>query len=296
MAVILNHDIIESPPAPAATVVLLRDGTRGLEVLLVKRHGRSEVLGGAYVFPGGKLDEQDLGVEPSQLDLPPQDLRGAWGQDDLDPTMACGLFVAALRETFEECNLLLHPLRPDAVSQVALLRQRLDAGQSFLPSLRDLGLMPLQTKQLLPWARWISPPMPSMSKRRFDTRFFMALAPDGQQAQHDAREITETLWIRPQDAIRAYWEDRMMLANVQLITLMELSRIATAREVLAIGRQRKPPVVRPEPFDEDGQRVVCYPGDPRHSQAQAVWRGPTRLTYRHGRFEPEGGLQALLEA
>lgn len=296
MTVTLNHDIIDSAPVPAATVVVLRDGIEGLEVLLVKRHSRSEVLGGAYVFPGGKLDEQDCQVMPSQLDHTPQELCRALRQDDLDTASACGLYVAALRETFEECNLLLHSMRSRASAQAASLRRQLGQGQGFLAGLQALGLMPLQTRHLVPWSRWISPPMPSMSKRRFDTRFFMALAPDGQQAQHDAREITETRWIKPADAIRAYWGKRMMLANVQLITLMELSRITSAPDVLAIGRRRRPPLIRPEPFDIDGQRVVCYPGDPSHSQKQSAWHGPTRMTFRNGRFEPEGGLQALLDA
>ena len=159
----------------------------------------------------------------------------------------------------------------------------------------EVALLPLQTRHIRPWSRWISPLMPSMSKRRFDTRFFIALAPMHQEAHHDAHEITEALWLRPEQAIRQYWAGQMMLANVQLLTLMELARIPSARQALEMAAQRRPMLIQPEPHDIGGQRVVCYPGDPKHPVRQAAWRGPTRMTYRNGRFEPDGGLQALLD-
>lgn len=298
MNIQINHEIVRSAPVAAATVVLLRDHADGLEVLLVRRHGQSEVLGGAYVFPGGKLDEPDCRVDAAQLDQSPTELHRKLGQHDLDLPTAAGLYVAALRETFEECGLLLHMTDGPEGQQMELhraLRQRLAQGEGFLSAMAQVGLMPLQTQQLRPWSRWISPLMPSMSKRRFDTRFFVAMAPPHQRASHDQHEITETLWLRPEQAIRRYWEGQMMLANVQLLTLMELARIPTARRALELADERKPLIIQPEPHDVDGQRVVCYPGDPGHPVRQAAWRGPTRMTYRNGRFEPDGGLQALLE-
>ena len=65
-------------------------------------------------------------------------------------------------------------------------------------------------------------------------------------------------------------------------------------QVLAAARSRPPVLIEPEPFDLDGRRVICYPGDPAHSIAERAWPGPTRLTYRNQRFEPDGGLGALL--
>ncbi len=294
----INHEVIHDAPVAASTVVLLRDQADGLEVLLVRRHGQSEVLGGAYVFPGGKLDAQDCQVDAAHLDQSPADLHRRLGQADLDLPSAAGLHVAALRETFEECALLLHETALPAQEHTQMgqaLRQELAAGQAFAPAMAAIGLAPLQTRLIQPWSRWISPRMPSMSKRRFDTRFFVAMAPPHQHARHDEHEITEAVWLRPEQAIRRYWEGHMMLANVQLITLMELARFSTARQALELARQRKPMVIQPEPHDIDGQRVVCYPGDPGPPVQQAAWRGPTRMTYRNGRFEPEGGLQALLE-
>lgn len=298
MNIQINHEIIRSAPVAAATVVMLRDRADGLEVLLVRRHSQSEVLGGAYVFPGGKLDETDCQVNAAQLDCSPAQLHHGLGQEDLDLATAAGLHVAALRETFEECGLLLHETgRPPAeqFDQRQALGRQLAQGRGFLAAMAELGLLPLQTRHIRPWSRWISPLMPSMSKRRFDTRFFIALAPMHQEAHHDAHEITEALWLRPEQAIRQYWAGQMMLANVQLLTLMELARIPSARQALELAAQRRPMLIQPEPHDIDGQRVVCYPGDPKHPVRQAAWRGPTRMTYRNGRFEPDGGLQALLD-
>ncbi len=299
MTIEINQQEVLTPPVPAATVVLLRDGPEGLEVLLVKRHSKSHVLGGAYVFPGGKLDEQDCQAQATDLDQSAQALQQALGEDDCDARTASGLHVAALRETFEECDLLLHKAhRPEAAKEMVqarqALRRTLTQGAPFLQAMGELGLRPLQTRQLRPWSRWTTPRRPSMMDRRFDTRFFVAVAPAGQQAHHDAHEITEALWLRPNQAIENYWNGQMTLAPVQLLTLMQVGRLPTAEQVMQAARLRPPMQILPEPHDVNGQRVLCYPGDPGHPVKQAAWDGPTRMIYRNGRFEPEGGLAALL--
>lgn len=271
--------------------MVLRDGRQGLEVLLLKRHGNSKVLGGVHVFPGGKLDPDDCAVDPSRLDQTPQALHDALGESGLDLAMACGLHVAALRETFEECGLLLHPGHEPALP--GHLREQLQAGRGFLEASAALGVG-LHTRRIHPWSRWITPRMPSVSDRRFDTRFFVALAPTDHEAVQDAHEVTEASWMRPEEALCRYWEGQMGLVPVQIITLMQLARHATSEDVMQAARERTPMHIEPEPFDIDGQRVICYPGDPRHPVREPAWPGPTRLTWRNQRFEPEGGLAALL--
>ena len=101
----LNSNVPLAPPRDAATVVMLRDGALGLEVFLVKRHGLSDVLGGAYVFPGGKLDAADL-LLGAHLDQSAEDLHSALGEPGTPPDTALGLYVAALREAFEESGIL----------------------------------------------------------------------------------------------------------------------------------------------------------------------------------------------
>lgn len=255
MAIEINNEVVHTPPLPSATVMLLRDAPAGLQVLLMRRHAASGVLGGVHVFPGGKLDPADLD-HPSP-NVPP-DLLSALAEPGLDAATAAALYLAAVRETWEECGL------------------RLDVAS------------------LWPWSRWITPRQPSVTNKRFDTRFFVAAAPKGQDAHHDDHEATEVVWTTPREGLQRYWAGEIDLAPPQIMSLAQLARLRDVQQALVLARSRSPALIEPEPFGEDGCRVICYPGDPRHSITQPVWDGPTRLTHRNRRFEPEGGLGALL--
>lgn len=284
----IHSTIVDSPPRDAATVIILRDGAPGLEVLLVRRHGQSAVLGGAYVFPGGKLDASDSDLaSQSHLDQDIDALHAALAEPALTPQAAQGLYVAALREAFEECGVLFAL----GASAAAPLAQGLRAGQPFNQVLGQLQLR-LHTRALHPWSRWITPRMPSVAGRRFDTRFFVAALPPGQTACHDAVETTDSVWLTPRAALERYWQHGMELAPPQIMTLAHLSRFADVKEALQAARQRPPPLIEPEPFDDGGERVLCYPGDPRHPVAQPAMPGPSRLRFRNRRFEPETGFAA----
>lgn len=258
----LNHDIVTEPPRASATVVLLRDDRGlGLEVFLLRRHSASAVLGGAYVFPGGKLDPQDAHSPwHQQLEATEQArLHAALAEPDLRPDQALGLYVAAVREMQEECGVAMTPA------------------------------------DLLPWTRWITPVQPSVTNRRFDTRFFVARLPHGQEPQHDDVEAVASLWLSPREALHRYWAGELSLAPPQIMTLAGLCAHDSVASVWALAQQQPPPRILPEPFDEAGVRTLCYPGDARHSVRQRAMRGPTRLRFVGGRFEPEGGLDALLQ-
>jgi 8-oxo-dGTP pyrophosphatase MutT (NUDIX family) len=287
----ISSTLIETPPRDAATVIILRDGTSGLEVFLVRRHGLSDVLGGAYVFPGGKLDASDLQLASSaHLDQDTAVLHAALAEPALSADVGRGLYVAALREAFEECGVLFAEDASPGHSQQ--LAQQLQSGLPFNQALADLQLR-LQTRALAPWSRWITPRMPSVSSKRFDTRFFVAALPTHQVARHDDVETTESVWLAPRLALQQYWDRAIEMAPPQIMTLAHLSRFADVASVLHYARQTPPPLVAPEPFDDGGQRVVCYPGDPRHSLSSVAMPGPTRLRFRNQRFEPEQGFAAL---
>ena len=291
----LNLEIVITPLRPAATVVMLRDAPAGLEVFLMKRHGLSDVLGGAYVFPGGKVDALDAELDmAAHLDQPLPVLHAGLNEANISDSTAGGLYVAALREAFEESGVLFAQSElaqaVDAVRAAALLRE----GLGFNAVLEKMALR-LQTRSLAPWTRWITPTSPSVMNKRFDTRFFVAAVPAGQVAVHDDHETTASIWLSPRAALAQYWDGRIALAPPQIMSLAQLSHHASVGSVLAQARSRLPPVIAPEPFDQDGGRVICYPGDVRHSVCEPVMPGPTRLYYRNKRFEPEGGFDRLFD-
>ncbi|MDB5894690.1 MAG: hydrolase [Rhodoferax sp.] len=289
----LNYSVVHTPPRDAASIALLRDGTAGLEVFMVRRHGASDVLGGAHVFPGGKLDAED--ADPTllaTLDQPLDRLHAALGEAALPAGTAAALHVAALREAFEESGVLF--AHPGTVAEVATAAALLRDGTPFNAALAQLGLR-LMTQAVVPWSRWITPTSPSVMNKRFDTRFFLALVPEGQEALHDNHEAVESIWLPPRTALQQYWEARIDLAPPQIMSLVHLARHATAESAMAEARGRLPPVVQPEPFDDAGTRTICYPGDPRHSVPARALPGPTRLRYRNKRFEPMEGFEAFFD-
>jgi 8-oxo-dGTP pyrophosphatase MutT (NUDIX family) len=280
---------IEGPPAPSATVVLVRDAADDLEVFLLRRHGQSDVLGGAYVFPGGKVDPEDMDWV-GRLDRPAADLHALLGEPELAPEEAAGLFVTAIREAFEETGLLLADVSPEQAREAwAALRQ----GPRFDELLSPSGVR-LAASALHPWSRWVTPTVSSVGRKRFDTRFFLATVPPGQQPAHDDHEATESLWLSPRAALQQYWDGRIEMAPPQIMSLNHLARHRSVASVLAAAAARRPPCIRPEPRDVDGVRVLCYPGDPWHSEREQALPGPTRLSWRNRRFEPDAGLAILL--
>lgn len=292
MALTFIAEEVDTPPLPSATVMVVRDGAAGLEVLMVRRHGNAGVLGGAHVFPGGKLDPADALDDPSMLDMPPEACVRRLAEPALQTPEAVALHVAALRETWEEVGLLVGH-GPVTAAERQGLNDAVRAGQAWTQAMAGIGRT-LVVSALVPWSRWVTPRLPSVSSKRFDTRFFLAVAPEGQQALHDGHEATEAVWLSPRTALERFWADDIALAPPQIMSLGELARLPDVAAALAHAGSRQPPLIEPHPFDRDGHRVICYPGDPEHPVAQAAWPGPTRLTRRGQRFEPDGGLAALL--
>lgn len=281
-------------PRAAATVVLLRDSTAGPEVLLLRRNAQASNMAGVYVFPGGKLDADDATLDAdTHLDQPHATLHANLNEPDTHSATAAGLYVAALREALEECGLLLaEPLGGTSAVNATRARAMLREGQPFAQVLGALQLR-LQTRQLAPWSRWVTPLAATMGTRRFDTRFFVAQAPADQTALHDNEETTDSVWLAPRAALEQYRDGRIDLAPPQIMSLAHLARHASVASVLDAARRQPPPLILPEPFDHDGVRVLCYPGDAMHPVRERALPGPTRLHYHARRFTPEDGFEAL---
>lgn len=289
----LNHLEVTSAPLAAATVVLLRAAPAGMEVLLLKRHAASGVLGGAHVFPGGKVDGADSELDmAAHLDRDVRTLHAALGEPALSPLAAAALHVAALREAFEESGLLLAHEVTGWLAEIAA--RRVAGGFSFNRLLADLGLQ-LDTSNLVPWSRWITPRRPSVTSKRFDTRFFVALINNEVQVSHDDIEAVESAWLTPRAALEAYWAGGMSLAPPQIMSLVHLARHSNGRSVLDQARNDGPVLIEPHTCEIEGLRVVCYPGDERHPVRQRTLPGPSRLVFRNRRFEPFGGFNAFFQ-
>ena len=282
-------NVPSSSPRDAASVVLLRDGPSGLEVFLVQRHGASDVLGGAHVFPGGKVDDTDALLATAQyLDQPAAPLQAQLAEPGMGAGTAASLFVAAIREAWEECGVLFaeaHAGAEEAPTQAP--------DSDFAHMLAQRGLR-LQTRHLAPWSRWITPLLSPTMSRRFDTRFFLAALPQGQEAIHDNHEAVASIWLTPRAALLQYQARQIELVPPQIMSLLHLMQYEDVAQAMGAARRQPPPVILPEGFDEGDTRVLCYPGDPHHPVRQRALPGPTRLEYRHKRFQPPGGFEALL--
>ena len=289
----LNFETVTTPPVDAASVLLLRDSDEGLQVLLMRRAQASQVLGGAYVFPGGKVDAEDHSAQALQhLSETPARLRERLHELALEPARAAGLFMAALREAFEECGVLAGQ---DTEGSTLARRLREQLGElGWHQSLRHIG-QTLRTHDLLPWSRWITPRQPAVTNKRFDTRFFVARVCDDQVASHDNFETTDSVWLTPLQALRRYADGEIDLVAPQIMSLYELKAHRTVEQALAEARGRGPALIEPHPFDQDGQRILCYPGDACHPVPTRAMRGPTRLQLIEGRFVPLGGMAVLLD-
>lgn len=251
---------------PAATLVLTRDGLDGLEVLLLQRTWKAAFLPGFHVFPGGAVDDADQAC---------RDHIAGPGDRTISHTMSldeggADYMVAAIRECFEEAGILLatgddgkligagHPVHE--------YRDQLFQGHTCLDTLcRDHGLT-LALDHLAYLSHWITPPGPP---RRFDTRFFVAAAPDGQTASHDGQETIDHIWICPRQALEEQRKGQRLLGLPTIRTLRVLSDFRTTAELMrhAHANPPEPAPSQPWPASRKGVPTVLEPGAPAYDEA-----------------------------
>jgi 8-oxo-dGTP pyrophosphatase MutT (NUDIX family) len=248
-------------PVPAATVMLLRDASAGPEVLLLERHSRSQFLPDAYVFPGGRVDDEDQALAERVSGVTAAQASAAL------PTVAAelaqGFFVAAIRETFEEAGILLARRRGrrellSAAESAGLARHRLGI-QAGDASFRDLVIaedLELAADLLAVHAHWVTP---EDSPRRFDTIFFAAETPPGQEALHDGVELTDHVWLRPEQGLSEYRAGGRHMILPTWANLETLLGFARARDVLAASRQRSLVPILPVIRERGGKRRIEIP-------------------------------------
>ena len=260
----------------AATVLLLREQDRNLEVLMMRRAAALSFMGGMWVFPGGRLEPIDCSREAIAR-IPAEALEGCGARlhslegERLAIETALGLHVAACRETFEEAGVLLardamgNPCDPARVAGLQDRRAEVAAEPSSFERLLAEEDLYLDIGPLVYWSHWITP---SGEPKRFDTRFFIVPLPEGQAVQADLSELTEHAWINPATAAEALERGEIDVLPPTLLTLEDLrdsyAEHGGLQAMLAAEAGRATPAVMPRvTLREDGPRVVM-PWDPEY--------------------------------
>ena len=241
-----------APTVPASTVLLLRDGQAGLEVFMVVRHHQIDFASGALVFPGGKADKQDFDARMRDV--------STGGVDDPD---LFGAQVAAMRETFEECGILL---ATDQQTETMIDGVRLASLQKFRQPIVDHELLfadflenealTLDCAQFGHFAHWITP---EMMPKRFDTHFFVASAPEDHLALHDGHESVDSVWITPATALAEAEEGKRTIIFPTLRNIEKLNEFKTVADALAAAAANKPYPVLPWVERRGDTNVLCIP-------------------------------------
>lgn len=252
----------------AATLILLRKGDDGPEVLLLERHLRSDFAGGALVFPGGTVDAPDRALPPECWSgRDPAAWQALLGADS--PDAALGLMVATIRESFEEANILLARRRGRPLTDADL------ADASFVEARRRLASreerfdwsdwlaeeeLVLDLGALAPWSWWVTPKGPH---KRFDTRFFVAPLPEGQSGCCDQIETTALRWMTPAQALAAQRNGDATVIFPTRRNLVALSAYDNASAVWQAADSGASDMrrIEPEVVMVDGEPRVLHPDD-----------------------------------
>ncbi len=270
-------------PRPAATLVVVRDGSGGMEVLLMHRTQAMDFAGGAHVFPGGAVDAADAALAASCAGLDDS-------QASLRLEIASGglaYWICAIRECFEEAGLLyayagdelLHFDSPVAREDAPSLRRALNAGETtFGAMIAALGVR-LATDRLAYLSHWITQ---AGRPRRYDTRFFIAAAPEHQRPMHDAGETVAHEWVVPHLALERHARGDIQLMFPTLKTLELLAKFARVADALDYAHTPRamPPMSPRLASGRDGPKLLV-PGDYAYAEV--------------GKLDPEGKGTAAYE-
>ena len=238
---------------PAASILLLREGPEGLQVFMVVRHHQIDFASGATVFPGGKVAEGDYRAVVRER---------ADGADGLDDS-ALALRAAAIRESFEECGLLLarsseeSELLPAArLAQLEHYRGPLHRDEIEIGAMLEKEDLVLACDRLTPFSHWVTP---DFVPKRFDTWFFLAEAPTDQAGLHDGREAVDSLWIEPRRALAEADDGKQRIVFATRAQLHRLAESDGTADAMAMARDRPIPEIKPWLEQRESGAVLRVP-------------------------------------
>ena len=247
---------------PAATVILMRDAAEGgFEILMVKRSGRS-AFGSIYVFPGGKLDPEDSTRELYSY---------CKGMTDVEASRKLGIdkdglayWIACIRECFEEVGVLLTGFSDSIIQdthKLNVLRNKLNNKEITFKDICLSESLNLRVKNIVPCAHWITP---TIEPKRFDTRFFLAKVDFKQLASHDGFELTESTWIKPQDALKRLEKGEMNMIIPTIENIKALAQFSSSKDAFdyfdSLKDEEILPIL-PKFIKKDGNWIGFLPGD-----------------------------------
>ena len=255
----------QAPFHYASTVVLVRDGQSGVEILLQERSGKSESFGGMFVFPGGKVDLHDADEQYEALYA---------GHSDKDasarlsvPKYGLAYWTGGIRECFEEAGILLaYDERGDIVSfdepetkaRFSAHREALNAGEASLLDICKQENLRLATDQMYYYSHWVTP---LQAPRRFDTRFFVCKAPEKQEPIIDNHEVVSQCWVNPAEAIRRQQEEGFKIFFPTIKNLEPLIQYQNVADLLrGVAAISQFPRILPMRGDPDAL-IPLIPGD-----------------------------------
>ena len=295
-------------PKNSATVILLRDiKPEGFEVFLLKRHEKSSFMGGNFVYPGGRVDRDDGSLESCSLSkgITLEEAHNILGRAT-SPEEGFAYWIAGIRELFEEAGILLaydqkenlfQFKNRDEQEKFSNYRVLLQKGGITICQIAQEEKLLFALDQLHYYAHWITPEARS---ERFDTRFFLAHYPLGQEASHDQKETTAGIWITPRKALEENLKGEAILSPPTLKTLEDLSRFKTIDEVFTSLRNREFQPILPILTKISSGPIIIFPWDPEyeifqkgeipvhldHGQPSQLSDNTTRLLLKEGIWYP----------
>lgn len=249
----------------AAAVMLLRSIDAGFEVFMVRRATKSAFMPDVYVFPGGTVQAEDIALE-EQGELC-RTVRETLSDAEMGTRLGSGVRTAAIRELFEEANILLAyadgshvqtllEINREALARFAGYRKQLNQHEGTLEQCLRAEHLVLATDQLCYFAHWITP---VTEPRRYDTHFFLATAPLQQEAIHDQLETSDGIWIQPAEALARNTEGTFPLAFPTIHQLRELASYPDCATAFATAEQRTVAPIMPIQIERDGKIDFILP-------------------------------------